>query len=165
MLVAAAGLNALQPLGLKLAGVLLLLALSIPGLVDWYAAAGPFKREEWRAATQYVIAHSLPRDGVVFEMGSSRMPFEYYLQELHPQAVAAKPVWPPAPWGKFDKSNFQDWPPIKGAEYSRLWRIFLYHSPSAADSYWLPPTSDSEYCLIRSQSFPFIQILLYSPCS
>ena len=165
VLMAAAGLDDLQPFGLKLAGILLLLALSSRGLIDWYAGAGPFKREDWREATQYVTANSLPRDGIVFEPGMSRVPFEYYLLKLHPQDIAPKPVWPSAPWGRFSQSNFQDWPSSKRDEYSRLWRVFLYNSPSNADSRWLPRNSDSEYCLMRSQSFTYIQILLYSPCS
>ena len=164
VLITAAGLQNLRPAWWKLAVVLLLLALSSQSLMDWYAEGGKFKREAWRAATSYLLANSRGTDGVMFEQGFSRIPFEYYLQELHPQTILAKPVWPSAPWGKFDKTNWGPWPSIKQQDYRRLWRVLLYEPASVTDSRWLPRNSNGEYCLMHRQSFPFIQVILYQTC-
>ena len=161
VLIAGAGLRSLRLVWFKLATLLLLLAFSSRGLTNWYTEAGRYKRENWRAATQYVLANSKASDGVIFEQGFTRIPFEYYLHELRPQAMVANPVWPSAPWGALD--TIAPWPSINRREYPRLWRILLYEPPTT-EPRWLPRNSSGEYCLMQRQSSPYLQIMLYQTC-
>jgi len=74
ILLAAAGI-ALLPRPAAGAVVLAVAALSSLHIADWYAAPS---KEDWRAATAYVLAEERPSDGVVFYPHWSALPVHYY---------------------------------------------------------------------------------------
>ena len=57
-----------------------MLALSVRGTMAYYRADFDLGREDWRAATQFILRHSQPEDGILFHSAQARMPFEYYAQ-------------------------------------------------------------------------------------
>ena len=80
VLLAASGLTRLRPrwvAAIVLAGML---ALSVRGTMAYYRADFDLGREDWRAATQFILSHSQPEDGILFHSAQARMPFEYYAQ-------------------------------------------------------------------------------------
>jgi mannosyltransferase len=74
--------------------------LSLAGTVSYYRRDFDLDRDDWRAASSYVIEHSSAGDGVFFYQGFGRLPFEFYRS-------LRKPVsgWPAA----LVASNGSDW--------------------------------------------------------
>src|SRR5262249_7826035 len=147
---------------LKAAGLLLLIVFSVHSLAPLYANGQPFTRESWRPVVDYVVSRATAKDGIVFDQSFARIPFEYYFHEMYPRAKNPTPIWPSAPWGEPDET--WQWPSIKAMEYQRLWRIFLYQIPTNLEYRWRPQNSETPYCLIQSQSFPFILVTVYQSC-
>jgi mannosyltransferase len=165
VLIAAAGMQSLQPVWLKTTALVFFLALSSRGLVDLLTEAGRIEPENWRVATAYVLDNSKTGDGVIFKEGYARKPFEYYLQAIRPQAKVPKPVSPAAPWGEFNQANWANTPSSpEERDYPRLWLVLLYQPPVTGDSRWLPENFKREYCLMQKRSFAAIQIILYQMC-
>jgi mannosyltransferase len=75
VLVAAAGLTRVP--GHLFATVLMigLVSLSAFQLAAWYKQQGS---EDWRGATEYILAAARPGDGIVFYPSYARKPFDYY---------------------------------------------------------------------------------------
>jgi len=78
LLLAAAGLARLRPRWLAGILVIAMLALSVRGTWAYYRADFDLGREDWRAATQYLLQSARPGDGILFHSAQARMPFEYY---------------------------------------------------------------------------------------
>ena len=78
VLLAADGIARLRPRLLAVGVLLALLAFSIRGTLAYYHADFDLAREDWRAATSYLLTNALPGDGVIFHSAQARMPFEYY---------------------------------------------------------------------------------------
>ncbi len=169
VLIAAAGVQNLRPAWLKLATVLLLLVLSSRGLVALYSGRC-CQKENWRAATKYVLDNSVAGDGMVFQAPYARIAFEYYLQALGSQSRALQPVVPSDPWGTLDLTKRRsEWLHRSPQEDQRLWLILVYQSfakgPSPGISGWLPASFQSQYCFRGMQSFQSIEVIQFQPCS
>lgn len=77
VLLAAAGISRLRTA--VQAGILLIMAaLSLGGVFAYYQRDFDVGRDNWRAATQYVLANAQPGDGIFFYTAPGRMTFEYY---------------------------------------------------------------------------------------
>ena len=164
VLIAAVGLENVRPAWLRAVAVLSLIVLTGRSVPALYGDGARKYREPWRATAEYVAGRSRLNDGIVFEQGYTRAPFEYYFREVYPQRKVPKPVWPADPWGKLDHTSFRGWPLIKAEEYPRLWRILLYEARELSKSRWRPENSETDYCLIQKQSFPAIHVILYQTC-
>lgn len=78
VLLAAAGISRLRS-GVFRCGMLLAMGvLSISGVLAYYQHDFDFGRDDWRTASQYVLTHAEPGDGVFFYNAPGRMTFEYY---------------------------------------------------------------------------------------
>lgn len=53
-------------------------ALSVNGVFAYYQRDFDLGRDDWRMASQYVLANAEPGDGVFFYTAPGRMTFEYY---------------------------------------------------------------------------------------
>jgi mannosyltransferase len=169
VLIAAAGVQNLRPAWLKLATALLLLALSSRGLVALYSG-GCCQKENWRAATKYVLDNSVAGDGMVFQAPYARIAFEYYLQTLGSQSKVLQPVVPSAPWGTLDLTKRRsEWLHASPQQDQRLWLLLVYkrfvNGASTGDSDWLPATFQRRYCFQGMRSFESIEVIQFQPCS
>lgn len=169
VLIAADGLRKLRPEWLKLTTALLLLLLSSRGLVALYAGSC-CEKEDWRAATKYVLDNRVADDGMVFHAPYARIAFEYYLEALGSQATDLKPIVPAAPWGALDLTTRRaDWMYRDPQKDQRLWLVLVYQrflkGPSPGVSDWLPASFQSRYCFREIRSFRSIEIIHYRPCS
>jgi mannosyltransferase len=169
VLIAAAGVQNLRPAWLKLATALLLLVLSVRGLVALYSG-GCCRKENWRAATKYVLDNSVSGDGMVFRAPYARIAFEYYLQALGSQSGVLQPVVPSDPWGTLDLTKRRsDWVYRSPQKDQRLWLILVYQSfakgPGPGVSDWLPASFQNRYCFRGMQSFQSIEVIQFQPCS
>jgi uncharacterized membrane protein len=168
VLIAADGLQKLRPAWLKLATALLLLVLSSQGLVALYSG-GCCRKEDWRAATKYVLDNSVTGDGMVFQGPHARIAFEYYLQALGSQSGALQPVVPSDPWGTLDPTKGRsEWLYRSPQQDQRLWLVLAYRAfvkgPSTAVSDWLPASFQSQYCFREMRSFQSIEVIQFQPC-
>jgi hypothetical protein len=173
VLMAAAGVQRLRPAWLRLMTLLLLLALSGQSLWKLYTGAGPFQKENWRAAAEYVLDNTARGDGVVFLAPYVRRPFEYYVQALHAQAKAPHPVFPSAPWGKLELSSQQnsgtprEWLSRNQQEHLRLWLVLAhqnYEREHSKHTTWLQENFEKQFCLLQEHSFSQIRVVLYQVC-
>jgi len=78
VLLAAAGVSRLRSGVLRFGMLLLMGALSVGGVLAYYQHDFDFGRDDWRTASQYVLSHAEPGDGVFFYNAPGRMTFEYY---------------------------------------------------------------------------------------
>ena len=78
VLLAADGVARLRPRFIAVGLFMVLVAFSFRGTLAYYRADFDLAREDWRAATSYLLANALPGDSVVFHSAQARMPFEYY---------------------------------------------------------------------------------------
>ncbi len=96
ILLAAAGLSRIPPARTMALAALVLVVLSLQGTASYYRQDfEDVQRENWRAASQYILSHAQPGDAIVFHVPMGRMPYEYYhsLQAaISPAGSAASPV-------------------------------------------------------------------------
>ena len=78
VLLAAAGISHLRSGGARWGMLLAMGALSVYGVLAYYQHDFDLRRDDWRTASQYVLTHAEPGDGVFFYTAPGRMPFEYY---------------------------------------------------------------------------------------
>jgi len=73
---------------------------SILGDTSYYRRDFDLDREDWRAATSYVLDRAQPEDGAFFYANFGRLPFDFYRSQRHPS-----PRWPEA----LVAANGKDW--------------------------------------------------------
>jgi hypothetical protein len=106
---------------------------SILGVVSYYRRDFDLNREDWRAATSYVLERALPGDGVFFYLNFARLPFEFYRSQMHPA-----PRWPEA----LVSVNGSDWG-YRDSLFAYLGEELRDAQP-AGDRVWLVLTLDTD---------------------
>jgi len=77
-LLAAYGLVRLKRPFLIAPALLLFLSLSLRGDLSYYQNDFDIKRDDWRAATEYLRVNASAHDAILFHVAMARMPYEYY---------------------------------------------------------------------------------------
>ena len=170
-LVAARGITAIPARPIVAVITLGAIALSFSALRANRDAYFDFGREDWRAATQYVIAHSLPDDGAIFFTAPARLPFEFYrtrgANDTGPMVIS------PAHAASSDALDYRDFEPEPLAvtfqslpeNHSRVWLILSPYNPNAEReraTLFLMNWCDKRYRLIEERRFEGIDVLLYA---
>ncbi len=131
VLLAAAGLVRLPSIWLQAAVVLLLAWFSGQGIQSYYRGDFDLSREDWRAATRYVLSETEAGDGVIFHAALGRMPFEYYVARAGKGAAKPAIAFP----NSGPKITYSDFvanaknAPVNGIahEYSRVWLVLAHN--------------------------------------
>jgi uncharacterized membrane protein len=89
LLIVGGGITWLTPRPLGLTLLAAISAFSIVGTVSYYHRDFDLDRDDWRAATSYILDHAQTGDGAFFYVGSGRLPFEFYRSLRKPA-----PQWP-----------------------------------------------------------------------
>jgi mannosyltransferase len=89
VLAVAGGIEWFRPRKVAWVFIAAITALCFLGTFSYYRQDFDLERDDWRAATSYVLGHALPGDGAFFYIGSGRLPFEYYVSLRRPA-----PAWP-----------------------------------------------------------------------
>jgi mannosyltransferase len=168
VLLAAAGISRLPARGLRFGMLLVMVALSVSGVFAYYQHDFDLRRDDWRAATQYVLAHAEPGDGAFFYTAPNKMTFEYY-RSLAGRSIHDPEVLYPSSGERMSYREFlvaplaevlQDPPPPR----KRVW-LFLngYHASGHRDmcSEALCAWHAQRYTLLSQHSFDGIDLLLY----
>ncbi len=145
--------------------LVILLSLSVEPTLDWYRT---LYRENWRAATQLILADSGERDLVGFYDYSVERPYDYYVARSI--GTARAPVKVSLANRVFRSGRWQAFPDLDeidalGRRGARFWLV-LSHFQGAGDE----PTKDCEtivnrldsrYLLLRQTSFRGVVVRLY----
>jgi hypothetical protein len=95
LLCVAAGVAGLRHTPVALALCAILTILSVQGSLSYYRNDFDIYREDWRAATAYILGHSQAEDGIFFGT-FGRMPYEYYKSQQSSSAGPQTVNWPGA---------------------------------------------------------------------
>jgi len=168
-LLVACGIARLRPAALQAPALLFLLILSFRGTAGYYKQDLDIQRDDWRAATQYLLNHSQPGDALLFHVPMGRMPYEFYrsLQPLTPASIVLYPH-------HADRMTFLDFVEKPNdaelersfPQHPRAWLVLTYAETQSglpdARSVELTGLLNHFYSSVEQRDFPRIVILLYS---
>jgi mannosyltransferase len=170
LLLVACGVARLGRAWLTVPATLFFLILSLPGTMGYYKQDLDIQRDDWRAATSYLLNHPAPGDGLLFHVPMGRMPFEFYRSVLNP-ASAAPAVLYPHHGDHLTFLDFVEKPNDAELErllpnYSRAWLVLTYSETQSG----LPDSRSAElsellgrfYPAVERHDLPGIEILLYT---
>jgi mannosyltransferase len=147
-----------------------ILFLSLQGTAGYYRQDLDIQRDNWRAATQYVLIHAQPGDALLFHVPMGRMPYEFYHSLSGPALVAPVVLYP----HHGDRITFLDFVEKPNDEelkrvlpqHSRAWLVLTYAKTQSgspdARSIELTSLLENSYPSVEAYGFPGIEILLYS---
>jgi mannosyltransferase len=99
--------------------------------------------ENWRGATNYVVAHAQPRDCIAFYPLDNRQAFRYYLRDF---ARAPRPILPTLPW-PYVRPFVEDYSSLSPAQVAalprqcgRVWLLASHEGRTGG-----PPVSSENY--------------------
>ncbi len=93
LILVAMGLSQLRRRWLFTAATLVVFALSLRGVVEYYRTGFDPPDQDWRTAIGYVLSETQPGDAVFFYHPLARLPYEYYRERSHTQ-VAPRVLFP-----------------------------------------------------------------------
>jgi hypothetical protein len=170
LLLAACGIIHLRRTSLILPALLVVLILSFRGTADYYKQDLDIQRDDWRAATYYLLTHAQPGDALLFHVPMGRMPYEFYHSAVGP-ASAAPVVLYPRHGDRLTFLDFVEKPNDAEIErsipqYSRAWLVLTYAETEArlpdARTIELSKLLQNAYSRVEKHDFAGIEILLYS---
>jgi mannosyltransferase len=169
LLLVACGIARLRSAELIAPALFCVLILSCWGTVRCYKQDLDIQRDDWRAATQYVLNHAQSGDALLFHVPMGRMPYEFY-STVKP-ASAGPVVLYPRHGDYITFLDFVEKPNNRELErlipqYSRAWLVLTYAETLSG----LPDTRSVEltrllanvYPKVEQFDFQGIQILLYT---
>jgi len=167
-LLAAAGIAQLRSRWLMGAALLLFAAWSLPGVYSLYHKDLDTGREDFRAATRYILAHSEPNDAILFHQPIGRMPFEYYRSLTAPASYPIV-IYPAHAEGLTFKDFYAGPPPQSflasvPSHYRRVWFVFTHNELNAgpdATTSFISAFYGKQYPISMREEFQEIEVRLY----
>jgi len=131
-LLAAVGLARLRTLFLIAPALLLFLGLSFRGDLSYYRNDFDIKRDDWRAATEYLRVNASANDAILFHVAMARMPYEYY-KSLDRDASTFPEVVYPNHGSRITYLDFVEKPDYNHvaqelSRHSRVWLVVAHAS-------------------------------------
>jgi mannosyltransferase len=169
LLLVAAGIDRLPRNWLRFSAAILLLALSLGGTRAYYDQDFDLERDDYRAATNYVLNHSRPGDVLMFDLAQARMPYEYY-RSIYRGSNTAPLVVYPAYAASLSYRDFMGKPAngfLKTAvdQHERVWVILKTSEGSGAQDSSEQQSSDTTGAtspITEQAHFPGVIVRLYS---
>jgi len=169
LLLAACGITRLRRAALMVPALLLLLILSLRGTASYYKQDLDIQRDDWRAATHYLLNYAQPGDALLFHVPMGRMPYEF--NHSAAPASAAPMVLYPRHGDRLTFLDFVEKPNDADLErllsqHPRTWLVLKYAETQAGlpDSRTIELTKllHNTYSTVERHDFSGIEILLYS---
>jgi len=169
-LLAACGIARLRAAWLLVPALAVFLVLSVRGTVVSYRPTADTQKDDWRAATQYVLGHAQAGDALLFHVPIGRMPYEYY-RSLQGSSSDAPLVLYPHHAGNITFLDFVEKPDDAQLErllpeHGRAWLVLSYaRTPSSsldARATELSNLVTKFYPVVEQKDFLGIEIRLYS---
>jgi mannosyltransferase len=157
VLLIAIGVTELRPRALSWGALLLALLLSAHGTVNYYRHPD---KDDWRAATRYVLASAQPGDAALFFPRYVIAPFEYYRARFDSSAMSANSakkvaIVYPGTFGEEDVGIA-----VSGVQhrYGRLWAVFNQDGDAGVA---LRDSLARHYPLVSDRQFTGVRVVLY----
>jgi mannosyltransferase len=170
LLLVACGITRLRSAWLTVPALLFVLILSFRGTAGYYKQDLDIQRDDWRAATQYLLNHAQSGDALLFHVPMGRMSYEFYHSVLEP-ASAAPVVLYPRHGDRITFLDFVEKPNDTELErllpqHPRAWLVLTYAETQSG----LPDSRSLElskllgnfYPGVEQRDFQGIEILLYT---
>lgn len=166
LLLAAAGVARLRRVWLIAPVLAVFVVLSLRGTFSYYQHDFDLGRNDWRAASTYVLSHAQPGDAVLFHVAMGRMSYEYY-RGL--ERAAGPAVLYPNHGDRITFRDFLDKPEMArlGQQlpgYSRVWLVLSNNGgPDNPDptTYALEKLIQQSHPAEEVWGFPWIEVELY----
>ncbi len=170
LLLVGSGIRRLRSAPLQATALLLVLIFSVRGTVGYYQRDLDIQRDNWRAATQYLLNHAQPGDALLFHAPMGRMPYEFY-HSIQGSGSQAPAVLYPSHGERLTFLDFVEKPDDAAlarflSEHPRAWLVLTYaETPSGmpdARSIELTTLLKNVYPTVEQHDFPGIEILFFS---
>ena len=124
VLLVATGLSTIHPKWLLAPVLLVIVALSLPGVAEYYRTGFDPPEQDWRGAVHYMLSQTLPGDAVLFYHPLARLAYEYYRERWpqYPAPVVVSPLRADARLLKGTQSDLALLPQLP-EHYQRLWVV------------------------------------------
>jgi mannosyltransferase len=125
VMLAAVGTSSINSGWIRASTLVVLLVLSGHAVLFYYSHP---EKEDWRAATDYVVSHTLQKDGILFYIDTGRLGFDYYVRRLGLAGQTWDIAFPESfDWEGRKPENWPDDSELALSErYRRVW-LFLSH--------------------------------------
>jgi hypothetical protein len=169
MLLAAAGLARLRQSWLLAPALVIMVALSLRGTLSYYDRDFDLDRDDWRAASYYILDHARPGDAIVFHIAMARMPYEFY-KSIYPGQASGPAVIYPSRGGRLDYRDFMgkpspDFLQSVPEKYPRVWVVLKsYRSRDGNPDFTTQTLSQqfrNSYAVVDEKHFPGVEIRFY----
>ncbi len=170
ILLAAAGLTKIRSSWVVTLATLVFVVLSLQGTASYFQHDfEDVQRENWRAASQYILANAQPGDAVVFHIPMGRLPYEYY-RSLQAAASSAGPVvLYPSHGDHIVFLDFVERPSYSQlakevSAHSRVWLVLSHvEGPSGSDetSIALANLIAAGHAAVEQRDFTGLEVSLY----
>lgn len=151
VLLVAVGIDRLRLRTLSLAAMVVTLVISVQALVGYYRRSD---KDDWRAATRYVLASAQPGDAAIFFPTFVIAPFAYYRARFAPTAESVAVIYPGSP----ENENVGDVLTRLPQRSRRLWAVFNQDG-DAGDA--LRDSLAGRYRLESDRQFTGVRVVLY----
>jgi len=170
LLLVTCGITRFRRASLTVPALVFVLILSFRGTADYYKQDLDIQRDDWRAATQYLLRHAQPGDALLFHVPMGRMPYEFYHSVVAPASAAPNVLYP----RHGDRLTFLDFvEKPNDVELERLLpqhpraRLVLTNAETQAGmpdarALELSKLLGNAYPRFEQHDFPGIEILLYT---
>ena len=151
VLLVAVGVERLRPRALRFGALLVLVAISAHALTGYYRGSD---KDDWRAATRYVLDSAQDGDALMFFPRYGVDPFEYYRVQRGSSAREPSVIYP----GVFGEGDVGA--AITGVQhrYERLWAVFNQDGDEGAA---VRDSLRSRYRVESDRQFTGVRVVLY----
>lgn len=168
ILLAAAGICRLHRRWAIAIVVLAFVALSVRGTLAYYRSDFDLDRDDYRAASRYILDHSSAGDAILFHIAMGRMPYEYY-RSLYKGPNQPPVVLYPSRGKDIDYRDFMGKPSPEliatiPADHDRVWVMLKNNrGPRGPDptTQYLEEIFGRAYSRVEEQQFAGVEVRLY----
>jgi hypothetical protein len=168
----AAGVDRIPRAWLRAFAVVVLVTLSVRGTIAYYERDFDLDRDDYRAASKYLLDRARPGDVVLFDIAQARMPYEFY-RSIHDASGNAPRVIYPSAGDHLDYHDFLGKPAVDflhtvPGQYDRVWVVLKFNGTQTGPDPTTQKLSEifaKEYPTIEERVFPGVIVRLYSKAS
>jgi mannosyltransferase len=170
ILLASAGIARIRLTAFLLVIMVFFAGLALKGVLSYYDHDFDLEREDWRAASNYVLQNAASGDAILFHIAMGRMPFSFY-QSLYPGGTHGAAIIYP---GRADRIDYHDFlgKPEKNlllsvpAKCDRVWVVLEHNKNKAGEpdftTLLVSQIFGMNYLHRQDRFFPGIEVRLYA---
>ena len=170
ILLTAAGIARIRRTALLMLVMTFFVGFSVNGVASYYHQDFDLERDDWRAASNYILDNLASGDAILFHIAMGRMPFCFYQSLYRSGTHRAAIIYP----GRSDRIDYRDFlgKPQKSlllsvpARYDRVWVVLEHNQNKSGEpdftTLLLSQIFGMNYLHRQDRFFPGIEVRLYS---